>query len=200
VVSLNRPGGNVTGVSNLGIELMPKRLELLSAIVPDLSVIAFLVNPTRPNAEAEIGGMRAAARAIGREILVLHASSESDFNTAFSTVVQRRARGLVIGGDNFFISRHEQLVALAARHAIPTIYPRRESVALGGLMSYGTDLPDLYRLVGVYTGRILNGDKPADLPVQQASKVELVINMKTAKRLGLNLPITLLGRADEVIE
>jgi putative tryptophan/tyrosine transport system substrate-binding protein len=200
VTSLNRPGDNLTGVSNFGVGLTPKRVELLSAVVPDAAVIAFLVNPTRPRAESETREMETAARAIGRKIVVLHASRESDLDAAFATAVQQRAGGLVIGADNFFVSRREQLVALTARHAIPAIYQRREYVAACGLMSYGGDLPDMYRLVGIYTGRILSGGRPAELPVQQPTKVELVINLKTAKALGVNFPLALLGRADEVIE
>jgi ABC-type uncharacterized transport system substrate-binding protein len=200
VASLNRPGGNLTGVRLITVELMPKRLELLSAVVPDASVIAFLVNPTAPGAESEARDAQAAARATRRQIVVLNASSEPDLDTAFATAVQLRAGGLVLRGDVFFNSRREQLVALAARHAIPAIYIRREFVAAGGLMSYGGDLPDAYRLVGIYTGRILSGDKPTDLPVQQPTKVELVINLKTATTLGLTFPLTVLGRADEVIE
>src|SRR6266478_5438276 len=200
VADLNRPGGNLTGVSLLTVELMPKRLELLSAVAPDASVIAFLVNPTAPGAESEARDAQAAARATKRQIVVLNASSEYDLDTAFATAVQLRAGALVTRGDVFFNSRREQLVALAARHAIPAIYIRREFVAAGGLTSYGGDLTDAYRLVGIYTGRILSGDKPIDLPVQQLTKVEMSINLKTAKTLGLTVPLSVLGRADEVIE
>ncbi len=200
VADLNRPGGNLTGVSLLTVELMPKRLELLSAVAPDASVIAFLVNPTAPGAESEARDAQAAARATKRQIVVLNASSEYDLDTAFAIAVQLRAGGLVTRGDVFFNSRREQLVALAARHAIPAIYIRREFVAAGGLMSYGGDLTDAYRLVGIYTGRILSGDKPIDLPVQQLTKVEMSINLKTAKTLGLTVPLSVLGRADEVID
>ena len=200
VASLNRPGGNLTGVSLLTVELMPKRLELLSAVVPDASVIAFLVNPTAPGVESETRDAQAAARATKRQIVVLNASSEYDLDTAFATAVQLRADGLVMRGDVFFNMRREQLVALAARHAIPAIWPRREFVTAGGLMSYDASLADAYRLVGIYTGRILSGEKPADLPVQQQTKIELVINLKTAKALGLEVPMSLLMRVDEVIE
>ena len=200
VASLNQPGGNLTGVSLLTVELMPKRLELLSAVAPDASVIAFLVNPTAPGAESETRDAQAAAHATKRQIVVLNASSEYDLDTAFATAVQLRAGGLVTRGDVFFNMRREQLVALAARHAIPAIWPRREFVTAGGLMSYDASLADAYRLVGVYTGRILKGEKPADLPVHQQTKIELVINLKTARALGLTMPTALLVRADEVIE
>jgi putative tryptophan/tyrosine transport system substrate-binding protein len=200
VASLNRPGGNLTGVSLLTEELLPKRLELLSAVVPDASLIAFLVNPTAPGAESEVRDVRAAGQAARQQIVVLHASSERDLDAALATAVQMRAKGLVMRGEVFFNMRREQLVALTARHAIPTIYVRREFVEAGGLMSYGGDLANAYRAVGIYTGRILNGEKPADLPVQQETRVELVINLKTAKALGLTVPLPLLGRADEVIE
>jgi putative tryptophan/tyrosine transport system substrate-binding protein len=200
VASLNRPGGNLTGVSLLTGELMPKRLELLSAVVPDASVIAFLVNPIAPGAESEVRDVRAAGQATRQQIVVLHASSEHDLDPAFATAVQLRAKGLVMRGEVFFNMRREQLVALTAHHAIPTIYVRREFVEAGGLMSYGGDLANAYRVVGIYTGRILRGEMPADLPVQQETKVELVINLKTAKALGITVPLPLLGRADEVIE
>jgi putative ABC transport system substrate-binding protein len=196
VASLNRPGGNLTGVTTLGAELGPKRLELLHELVPTATVIGFLVAPTNPNAET----MQAAARSLGLEILFLPARSERDFDAVFATLVQKRAGGLVIGAYGLFVSRSEQLAALALRHAVPTIYQYREFAAAGGLMSYGGSNTDSYRLAGAYTGRILKGEKPADLPVQQSTKIELIINMKTAKALGLTFPLTLLGRADEVIE
>ena len=188
VASLNRPGGNLTGVTTLNVELGPKRLELLHELVPTATIIALLVNPTNPNAETLSRDVQAAARTLGLQLHVLHASTERDFDTVFATLVQLRAGGLVIGADAFFNSRSEQLAALALRHAVPTIYQYREFAAAGGLMSYGGSITDQYRLVGVYTGRILKGEKPADLPVQQATKVELIINLKTAKALGLTVP------------
>ena len=200
VASLNRPGGNLTGMTNLNVELGPKRLELLHELVPTVSIIALLVNPTNPTTETLSRDLPAAARTLGLQLHVLHASTERDFDTVFLTLVQLRAGALVIGADSFFNSRSEQLAALALRHAVPTIYQYREFAAAGGLMSYGGSLTGNFRIVGTYTGRILKGEKPADLPVQQVSKIELIINMKTAKALGLTFPITLLGRADEVIE
>jgi putative tryptophan/tyrosine transport system substrate-binding protein len=201
VASLNRPGGNMTGVSNLTVETGAKQMELLHELVPAATLIALLVNPANPVlADTLSRGLQAAARAIRQQILVVTASTESDLDTAFTTLVKRRVGALVVGNDPFFNSRPDQLVALAARHAMPAIYPYRELAVAGGLMSYGSNLADPYRLVGVYTGRILKGEKPADLPIQQSTKVEFVINLKTAKALGLTFPITLLGRADEVIE
>jgi putative tryptophan/tyrosine transport system substrate-binding protein len=200
VASLNRPGGNLTGVSNLGVEVGPKRVGLLHELVPMAAIIALLINPTSPNAETQSREMQAAARTLGLQLYIVYASTERDFDTAFGTLVQLRAGGLVIAPDPFFNSRDEQVVALALRHAMPTISQFRQFAAAGGLMSYGGSQTDQYRLAGVYTGRILKGEKPADLPVQQSTKVELVINLKTAKALGLTVPITLLGRADEVIE
>ena len=181
-------------------EVGPKRLELLRELVPAATLIALLVNPTNPNAETLSRGVQAAARTLGRQLHVLHASSERDFDMVFATLAQLRAGALVIGTDAFFISRSEQLAALTVRHAVPTIFQYREFAVAGGLMSYGGNQTDAYRLVGVYTGRILKGEKPADLPVQQVTKVELIINLKTAKALGLTVPLSLLGRADEVIE
>ena len=169
-------------------------------MVPTVSIIALLVNPTNPTTETLSRDLPAAARTRGLQLHVLHASTERDFDTVFLTLVQLRAGALVIGADSFFNSRSEQLAALALRHAVPTIYQYREFAAAGGLMSYGGSLTGNFRIVGTYTGRILKGEKPADLPVQQVSKIELIINMKTAKALGLTFPITLLGRADEVIE
>ena len=200
VASLNRPGGNLTGVTSLNVEIGPKRLELLHEVVPSATVVAALINPTNPAAETVLRETGAAASALGLKLEVLHASSESDFDKVFSTFASLRAGGLVISTDAFFISRSEQLAALTVRYAIPTIFQYREFAAAGGLMSYGGSVTDQFHLVGVYTGRILKGEKPADLPVQQATKVELVINLKTAKALGLTMPLTLLGRADEVIE
>jgi putative ABC transport system substrate-binding protein len=184
VASLNRPGGNLTGVSNLGVEVGPKRLELLHELVPTATVIALLINPTSPNAETQSREMQAAARTFGLQLHIVHASAERDFDTVFATLVQVRAGGLVIGPDPFFNSRAEQLVALALRHAMPTISQFRQFATAGGLMSYGGSQTDQYRLAGVYTGRILKGEKPADLPVQQSTKVELIVNMKKPGHAG----------------
>jgi putative tryptophan/tyrosine transport system substrate-binding protein len=201
VASMSRPGGNITGVSILDVELGPKRLELLHAFVPAATIIAVLVNPADP-ARAEIiaKNMQEAARDLRLQLPVLHASADRDFDTVFASLIQLRAGGLVIGGDPFFNSRGEQLGKLTLRHAVPTIYQFRAFAAAGGLASYGADLTDSYRLAGVYTGRILHGEKPGDLPIQRATKVELVINLKTAKALGLTIPQSLLLRADEVIQ
>jgi putative tryptophan/tyrosine transport system substrate-binding protein len=201
VASLNRPEGNLTGVTTLNVMLGPKRLELLHELIPAASVFALLINPTDlSNAETITRDVQAAARTLGLKLHVLNASTEQDFDVAFGTVTQLRAGGLVIGTDAFFSSRLDQIAALAIRHAVPTVYHFREFVAAGGLMSYGGSILDAFRGAGVYTGRVLKGEKPADLPVQQVTKVELYINLKTAKALGLNVPNTLLGRADEVIE
>ena len=200
VTSLSRPGGNVTGVVTLNVEVAPKRLELLHDLVPTATIIGALVNPTTPYAEALTRDLRTAAHTLGVQLHVLHASSERDFDTVFTSLVQLRAGGLVIGTDALFNSRSEQLAALAIRHAMPAIYQFREFVSAGGLMSYGTTIVDTYRPLGVYTGRILKGEKPAELPVQQATKVELIINLKTAKALGITVPLPLSGRADELFE
>jgi putative ABC transport system substrate-binding protein len=200
VATLNRPGGNVTGVSVLSGPLSAKRLELLRELVPRAGVIACLVNPNNPEAEGQLTDIQAAARMFGQELLLLNASTDDELHTAFATLARERATGLFLGNDAFFVLRRDQLAALAARHAIPAVYFLREFALAGGLMSYGDSLNEAYRLVGVYIGRILRGAKPADLPVQQSTKVELVINLKTAKALGLEVPPTLLARADEVIE
>jgi len=200
VPSLSRPGGNITGVASLDVEVGPKRLELLHELVPSATVIALLVNPASPIAEALATNAHSAARTLGLELHVLHASAERDFDTVFANLRQLRAGGLVIGSDVFFNTQSRRLAALAVHFAVPAIYQYREFVEAGGLMSYGGSLTDPYRLIGLYTGRILKGEKPADLPVQQSTKVELIINLKTARALGLTAPITLLGRADEVIE
>ena len=201
VPSLNRPGGNVTGVTQLNVEVAPKRLQLLHEMIPTASVVALLINPGNPSvAEPQLSQMLSAARTLGLELHVLNASTEHDFDEVFAKLSQLRAGGLVIEADPFFISRNDQLAALTVRHAVPAIFQFRAFAAAGGLMSYGGSLTDSYRLAGVYTGRILKGEKPADLPVQQVAKVDLVINMKTAKALGLTVPLPLLGRADEVIE
>jgi putative tryptophan/tyrosine transport system substrate-binding protein len=200
VASLNRPGGNVTGVTVLGVEVGPKRLELLHEFVPKATIVALLVNPTSPFAETTSRDLQAASRTLGLQLHVLHASTARDIDDAFATLVQLQAGALVIGSDPFFVSRIEKLAELTVRHAVPTIYQYREFAVAGGLMSYGGSLPDSYRTAGIYTGRILKGEKPADLPVQQSTKVELFINLTTAKTLGLTVPLPLLGRADEVIE
>jgi putative tryptophan/tyrosine transport system substrate-binding protein len=200
VASLNRPGGNLTGVSNLNVELGPKRLELLRELVPAAAIIALLINPTNPNAETLLRDHQLAARTLDLQLHVVHASTERDIDTAFATLIQMRARALVIGPDTFFISQSKQLAALTVRHAIPAIFQYREFPLAGGLMSYGGSLTDAYRLVGVYTGRILKGEKPHNLPVQQSTKAELIINLNTAKALRLEIPPALLARADEVIE
>jgi ABC-type uncharacterized transport system substrate-binding protein len=201
VASLNRPGGNITGVSILDVELGPKRLELLHELVPTATIIAALVNPAdAARAETTAKGFQTAASTLGLQLHILHASSDRDLNTVFANLIQLRAGGLVIGGEPFFNSRSEHLGALSIRHAVPAIYQIRAFAAAGGLMSYGSSLTDAYRTTGIYTGRILKGEKPAELPVQQASKVELIINLRTAQALGLTVPLSLLGRADEVIE
>jgi putative ABC transport system substrate-binding protein len=200
IASLSRPGGNLTGVSLLNVELGPKRLELLHELVPTATIAAALFNPTNPNAETLSRELLAAARTLGLQLHVIHASAEGDFEMVFATLLKLRASTLVIGSDPFFNSRSEQLAALAIRHAVPTIYQYRAFAAAGGLMSYGGSFTEPFRQTGVYTGRILKGEKPGDLPVQQSTKVELIINLKTAKALGLTVPLSILGRADEVIE
>src|SRR5262245_37333040 len=201
VASLSRPGGNLTGVTGWNVTVGPKRLELLHQMVPAATVIGLLVNPTSPNlAEADGREGPAAAKALGVELRILQASAERDFELLFAKLVKSKTGGLVIGTDSLSNTWKEQLAALAVRHGIPTIHQYREFAFSGGLMSYGTDTSDLSRQVGVYTGHILKGEKHADMPVQQATKVELVVNLKTAKILGLELPPALLARADEVIE
>jgi putative ABC transport system substrate-binding protein len=199
ITSLSRPGGNVTGVANLNLELGPKKLELLHELVPTATIIGVLVNPANPNNEIRSNDMQAAARTLGVEVGVLRASTERDIDDVFASLVQARVGALVINPDPFFTSRVEQLIALTARYAMPTI-SSREFAAAGGLIGYGVSLTDAYRLAGAYTGRVLAGAKPADLPVQQSTRVELVINLKTAKMLGITFPTALLVRADEVIE
>jgi putative ABC transport system substrate-binding protein len=201
VANLNRPGGNVTGITSINAQLAAKRLELLHELVPTATVVALLVNPTSPNlAEATAKDLQAAARTLGLQIHVLHASTERDLDTVFAALGQRRVDAFVIGPDVFFLAHSEQLGALALRHALPAIALYRPFVAAGGLMSYGASATEPYRLVGIYAGKILKGEKPGDLPVQRSTKVELIINLKTAKALGLTVPLPLLGRADEVIE
>jgi putative tryptophan/tyrosine transport system substrate-binding protein len=201
VASLNRPGGNLTGITNLNVEVGPKRLELLRELIPAATIIALLTNPTSPRiAEGFLRALQPAASTLGLQLHVVNASTDRDFDPVFATMVQQRADALVIMPDVFFNSRIEQLAALSLRNAVPAIYQFRPFVAAGGLISYGSDEAEYYGLVGVYAGRILKGEKPADLPVVQSTKVELLINLKTAKALGLTIPLSLLGRADEVIE
>jgi ABC-type uncharacterized transport system substrate-binding protein len=201
VASLNQPGGNVTGVAQMNITITPKRLELLHELVPNARTMALLVNPADPTiAAAQSSGVSTAAQSLGIELHVLTASTERDFDAMFAKLPQLRVGGLVIGGGAFLLGRQKQLGELTLRHAMPAVSESRAFVSGGGLISYGASIADAYRLVGVYVARILKGEKPADLPVQQATKVELYINLKTAKALGLNVPNTLVGRADEVIE
>jgi ABC-type uncharacterized transport system substrate-binding protein len=201
VASLAHPGGNITGVTGWNVMVGPKRLELLHEVIPSATSIALLVNPASPDlAKADSRDQQTAARSLGLQLHVLDASNERDFDTVFATLVQLRAGGLVIGTDSLFNTQKEQLAALTVRHGVPTIHQYREFVMAGGLMAYGSPTADLSRQVGVYTARILKGEKPADLPVQQATKVELFMNLKTAKTLGLTVPLPLLARADEVIE
>jgi putative ABC transport system substrate-binding protein len=201
VASLNRPGGNLTGVATLAVGLGPKRLELMHELLPGADAFGVLVNPTNPVvSETTIRDLQAAARALGLKLHIIHAATERDDDAAFASLIEQRAGGLIIGGDGTFSNRASQLGALSLRRAMPTIYQLRAFAASGGLVSYGIDNDDSYRLVGLYTGRILNGEKPAELPVQQSVKVELVVNLKTAKALNLTVPLTLLARADDVIE
>jgi putative tryptophan/tyrosine transport system substrate-binding protein len=200
VASLARPGGNLTGVSVLITELVPKRLELLSELVPQARVVALLVNPNFLGAENDIGEAFEAARVKGVQLLILKASTEGEIDSAFASLVQLHAGALVVDGDPFFSGRRDQLVTQAARHAIPAIYYSREFVAAGGLISYGTSFTGVFRQLGIYAGKILAGAKPADLSVQQPTTFELVVNLKTAKALGLTVPPSILARADEVIE
>ena len=201
VASLNRPGGNLTGLSSLNVTLAAKRLELLHELVPTAASIGNLVNPTNPVfSERETQELQVASRILGVRLLIVRASDPSQFEPAFESLVRNRTGGLLIGGDTLFVGHTDQLVALAARHRVPVIYRSREATAEGGLLSYGTDFPAVYQQVGVYVGRILKGEKPADLPVQQITKMQLVVNLKTAKALGLTIPETLLATADEVIQ
>jgi putative ABC transport system substrate-binding protein len=200
VPSLSRPGSNITGVTQLHAEVAPKRLELAHELAPTATNIAVLVNPTNPNSEPTLKELEAAARSLGVELLVLRASAERDLDAIFTSWTPSRAGALVITGDPFLTTRTRQLAALTLRHAVPTIFQDRAFTVAGGLMSYGASTPDTYRLAGVYTGRILKGEKPADLPVQQSTKIELIVNLTVAKVFGLTVPQSLLLRADEVIE
>jgi putative tryptophan/tyrosine transport system substrate-binding protein len=200
VASLSHPGGNVTGAVTMNVELGTKRLELLREVIPRESTILVLANPRNPNFEAQLGDLHEAARTLGQPIRLVTVGSETEIDAAFERLAQQRAGAIIVNTDALLFSRRNQLVDLAKRYAVPAIFDRREFTAAGGLMSYGGSVTDIYRLAGVYTGRILKGEKPADLPVQQATKVELVINLKTAEALGLTFPLDLLGRADEVIE
>ena len=198
VASLNRPGGNLTGVTIFGMMAAGKRLELLRQLMPKAGMIAYLMNPNNPN--WELDNVQAAARSLGQQILVLNADSDREIDTAFATVAQQRVAALLVASDPLFFDRRDQLIALAARQAVPAIYYLRAFSQAGGLLSYGNNLADMYRQVGTYTGRVLNGERPADLPVMQSTKFELVINLKTAKALGLTVPPSLLAAANEVIE
>ena len=201
VTSLNRPSGNVTGVTDMNVEVGSKRLELLRELVPATTVVALLVNPANPTrAETVSRDLQATTGVVGVKLHVLQASTDGDLEGVFARASQLKAGGIVIGADAFFASRSKQLGALAARYAVPTIFAYREFAAAGGLASYGSNNADLFRVVGSYAGRILKGEQPADIPVLQATKVEMIINLKAAKALGLNVPLSLLGRADEVIE
>jgi putative ABC transport system substrate-binding protein len=200
VASFNRPGGNVTGVSFLAIELEQKRLELLREVIPKRSVIAFLLNPKNPNADSQLNDVQTAARILDQPILVLQAATDHDLEAALAAILERQVSAFAVGADSFLYSRQNELQAFAARHHLPTISTDRPIAVMGGLMSYGPNIGDAFRHAGVYTGRILKGEKPSDLPVMRPTKYELVINLKTAKALGLEVPDKLLARADEVIE
>jgi putative ABC transport system substrate-binding protein len=200
VASFNRPGGNLTGVSFLVNALVAKQFEVLHETVPKTALIGYLVNPTYANVEADTRNALAAAELVGQKLLVVQAHTDSELEAAFVTLIQQRVGALVVGADPFFTNRRDKLVELATRQKLPAIYPLSEFVVAGGLMSYGTSITDALRLVGLYAGRILRGEKPADLPVQQSTKVELIVNLKTAKALGLTVPPQIVARADEVIE
>jgi len=200
VGDLNRPGGNLTGVSSLNVQVTPKRLEILHEVVPAAAEIAVLVNPTSPTTDSQLQNLQAAARALGLQLHVMHASTERDFDAVFATLLKLQAGGLVVASDGFFATHSEQLAALTVRHAVPTIHQSRDFAIAGGLMSYAGSFLESHRQAGIHTGRILKGDKPSDLPVYQVTKVELFINLKTAKNLGITFPLSLLGRADQLIE
>jgi putative tryptophan/tyrosine transport system substrate-binding protein len=200
VASLHRPGGNLTGVTNLNIELGPKRLQMLRELVPSKTRVAALINPTNPSVEIITRDLQSAARNFGLELQILHASNDGQIDQAFETLARSQPGALAVGADSYYMARSEKLAALVVRNALPAIFQTRQFTAAGGLASYGSSVADAYRQVGVLTGRVLKGEKPGDLPVQQATKVELFINLKSAKALGLSVPLPLLGRADEVIE
>jgi putative tryptophan/tyrosine transport system substrate-binding protein len=200
VDSLSRPGGNVTGVSQLLTATAPKQLQLLHEVVPSASSIAVLLNPTNAIYSDLLRDLQSAARTLGPQLHFVHASTQAELDTVFGTLADLRVQALLIGPDLYFLSTRDQLIALAARQSLPAIYPWREGAISGGLMSYGSSQTDTYRQVGIYAGRILKGDKPADLPVQQSTKIELILNLKTARALGIDFPLAVLGRADEVIE
>jgi putative ABC transport system substrate-binding protein len=200
VASLNRPGGNITGITQITVQLDPKRLEVLHELIPGLAEVALLRNPNNANAETQVSELQAAARTMGIKLHFVTAATEPEIDATFASLAEIRIAALVVVSDPFFNGRRQQIVALAQQLAVPAIFHQREFALDGGLMSYGTSVTDMYRLAGTYAARILKGEKPAELPVQQSAKVELVINLNTAKRLGLTFPITLLGRADEVIE
>jgi putative ABC transport system substrate-binding protein len=200
VASLNRPGANVTGIANLNAEMAPKRLQLLRQVIPNATRFGVLADPAFPGIQSLIADLQAAARMLGLQLLVFNARTDSDLETAFTSFSQQRVGAVLVGNGVFFSRRMEQLAALATRHALPAIFQYHEFALAGGLMSYGSNLGHAYREVGIYAGRILKGDKPADLPVQQVTKIDLVINLKTAKALGLTIPETLLATADEVIQ
>jgi putative ABC transport system substrate-binding protein len=200
VASLNRPGANVTGGTSLVAELAPKRLQLLRELIPSAAAFGVLADPAGPNTQSVIADLEAAARTLGLQLVIVNARTDSNLETAFQAFLQQRVGAILVGDSNFFPRRIEQLAALAARHALPAMFPYREYALAGGLISYGSSFGYMYRQAGIYTGRILKGEKPADLPVQQATKIDLVINLKTAKALGLTIPETLLATADEVIQ
>jgi putative tryptophan/tyrosine transport system substrate-binding protein len=201
VASLNRPGGNATGVTQINAETAPKRLQLLHELLPTAKTIVLLVNPTDPvNAEANRQEVQTAASSLGLQLHILNTSSAGEIDEAFEKLIGMQASGVVVGSSSFFVSQAERLAALGLRYAVPTIYDNRQFAATGGLISYGSEITEAYRLAGIYTGRVLKGDKPANLPVQQATRVHLIINLKTARALGITVPNTIVGRADEVIE
>jgi putative ABC transport system substrate-binding protein len=200
VGNLNRPEANITGVSSLNVEVTPKRLEMLHELAPTANVLAALINPTSPTADSQLAQLKLAAGSIGLKLHVLHASTDRDLEPVFERLLQLRAPGLVIASDTFFATHSEQLASLTVRHAIPAIHQSRDFTVAGGLMSYGGSFVESHRQAGVYAGRIIKGEKPGELPVHQVTKVELVINLTTAKTFGFEFPLSLLGRADEVIE